>query len=348
MSVGLIALGSNQGDRRATLEAAVAQMARHPQITVAAVSGWRETTPIGGPVGQPRFLNGAVRIDTSLEPRGLLSFLQQVETDWGRCREEPWGPRTLDLDLLLYDFQVLDEPGLVVPHPRMAWRRFVLEPAAEVAGAMVHPMIGWTVAQLLDHLNTARPYVAVTGPIGVGKTHLAQRLAVATPNSRLVLEQPDWDRLDAFYADPSGLGLATELEFLEHRSRLLAGGGPDWSESHWAVSDFWFDQSAAFARAWLPKSQQPAFFERFEALRGTVVAPKLIVRLDATPGELLSRVRRRGRSCERRLTEDQLDRIRRSVREETERRGLGPVLRADAGDPESVFQQALAALRAME
>ncbi|MEN6557046.1 MAG: 2-amino-4-hydroxy-6-hydroxymethyldihydropteridine diphosphokinase [Thermoguttaceae bacterium] len=346
MPVCLIALGSNQGDRQATLEAAVARVVRHPHVTGSAVSRWYETTPIGGPAGQPRYLNGAMRIDTSLDPRGLLLFLQQVETDLGRQREESWGPRTLDLDLLLFGDRVLAEPGLVVPHPRMAWRRFVLEPAAEVAGAMVHPTIGWTVAQLLDHLNTAQPYVAVTGPIGVGKTHLAQRLAAAMSNSRLVLEQPDWDRLDAFYADPSGLGLAMELEFLEHRARLL--GDLDRSDSRWAISDFWFDQSKAFARTWLPKSQQPAFFERFEILRGAVVAPKLIVQLDAAPRELLSRVRRRGRSCERRLTEDQLNRIRCAIREETEPCGVGPVLRADNGDPTAVFQQVLAALRAMD
>ena len=115
----------------------------------------------------------------------------------------------------------LSTPTLVLPHPRMAWRRFVLEPAAEVAGAMLHPTIRWTIARLLEHLNSARPYVAITGPIAAGKTQLAERLAAAI-SARLLVEQPDWARLDAFYADPAGHGWQTELEFLRQRARLLA------------------------------------------------------------------------------------------------------------------------------
>ncbi len=147
MPVCLIGLGSNEGNRQATLDAAVAELARQPQITIAAVSSWCETAPIGGPPQQARFLNGALRAETSLEPHALLSCLQRIENRLGRQRAERWGPRTIDLDLLLYDKLVLDTPSLVLPHPRMAWRRFVLKPAAEVAGAMLHPTIGWTVAR---------------------------------------------------------------------------------------------------------------------------------------------------------------------------------------------------------
>ena len=136
------------------------RLVAQPQIAVAAVSCWRETAPVGGPPGQPPFLNGALLAETSLAPHDLLAALQQIENDLGRRRAERWGPRTIDLDLLLYDELVLDTPSLTLPHPRMAWRRFVLEPAAEVAGAMLHPTIGWTIARLLEHLNTARPYVA--------------------------------------------------------------------------------------------------------------------------------------------------------------------------------------------
>ena len=291
--------------------------------------------PIGGPPDKQRFLNGALRAETSLGPHELLACLQQIENRLGRQRAERWGPRTIDLDLLLYDELVLDTPSLVLPHPRMAWRRFVLEPAAEVAGAMLHPTIGWTIARLLEHLNSAPPYVAITGPIAAGKTHLAERLAAAI-SARLIAEQPDWDRLDAFYADPAGHGWQTELEFLGQRARLLDGTRRrTWirglSPLQWTVSDFWFDQSAAFARAWLPEEQLPAFLEQYEQLRRKVVRPKLIVLLDAPADELLARVRRRGRACERRLTAGQLERIRQAVREQAAGRTLGPVLHA-AGD----------------
>jgi deoxyadenosine/deoxycytidine kinase len=241
----------------------------------------------------------------------------------------------------------------------MAWRRFVLEPAAEVAGAMLHPTICWTVARLLEHLNSVRPYVAITGPIAAGKTHLAERL-VAAISARPIVEQPDWALLDAFYADPAGRAWQTELEFLRHRARLLEdcfvaqppSAVPDLHSRGrlchtWAVSDFWFDQSAAFARAWLPEEQLSAFLEQYEQLRREVMQPKLIVLLDAPAEELTARVGRRGRACERRLTQEQLEHIRQAVREQAARPGLGPVLRA-AGDGEVVFAEVLAAVRGME
>ena len=185
-----------------------ARLAAHPQIHVTAVSSWRETASVGGRLGQPTFLNGALTAETTLPPQDLLALLQQIERDLGRSPGERWGPRPIDLDLLLYDEATLNTPLLELPHPRMAWRRFVIEPAAEVAGAMVHPTTGWTVARLLEHLNTAASYVAITGGIAAGKSHLARRLAEALP-ARLIAEEPDWPRLDAFYADPAGQGWPT-------------------------------------------------------------------------------------------------------------------------------------------
>ena len=350
MPVCLIGLGSNQGDRQAILDAAVTELDRNPQITIAAKSAWCETDPIGGPSGQSRFLNGALKAETSLEPSKLLACLQQIENRLGRRRRERWAARTVDLDLLLYDALVLNSPSLVLPHPRMAWRRFVLEPAAEVAGAMLHPTTRWTVAQLLEHLNSTPPYVAVTGPIAAGKTQLAERLAQAIP-ARLIAEQPDWTALETFYADPTGHAWQIELGFLDQRARLLEkikGDSPPLPPHRWTVSDFWFDQSAAFARAWLPKEQLPVFIECYEQLRRKVTRPKLIVLLDAPAGELLARVHRRGRACERPLTEEQLDRIRQTVREQADQPESGPVLHAAGDDAEAVFTEVLAAVRGME
>lgn len=346
MPLCLIGLGSNQGDRRAILESAVAELERQPRIAVAAASAWRETAPVGGPPGQSPFLNGALRVETSLGPHELLACLRRIEDGLGRRRDERWAARTIDLDLLLYDELVLDTPSLTLPHPRMAWRRFVLEPAAEVAGAMLHPVIRWTIARLLEHLSSTHRYVAVTGPIAAGKTQLAQRLANAI-SARLLLEEPDWVALDAFYADPDGRGWQMELAFLRQRANLLAANAMDESTARWTVSDFWFDQSAAFARAWLSQRQLPAFLEQCEQLRPAAAPPRLIVLLDSPADELLARVHRRGRECERRLTEEQLERIRQAVREQAGQPGLGPVLRV-GGDPQAVFAEVLAAVRGME
>jgi len=114
------------------------------------------------------------------------------------------------------------------------------------------------------------------------------------------------------------------------------------------VSDFWFDQSAAFARAWLPAEQLAAFDRQYEQSRPKVLRPKLIVLLDAPANELLSRVRRRGRDCERRITEASLERIRQEVRTQAGLPDLGPVLRIDNDDSEAAFGEVLAAVRGME
>jgi len=134
-----VALGANLGDRERTLRAAVDALAAEDGIEVVAVSTLRETEPVG--VGeQPRFLNGAAELETTLTSRELLARLLAVEQRFGRIRiSGEHGPRTLDLDLLLYGDEVIDEPGLAVPHPRLHERSFVLEPLAELAPGLVVP-----------------------------------------------------------------------------------------------------------------------------------------------------------------------------------------------------------------
>jgi 2-amino-4-hydroxy-6-hydroxymethyldihydropteridine diphosphokinase len=146
-----VGLGSNLGDREATLEEAIALLRAHPEIEVAAVSALHETEP-WGPVEQPRYLNGAVAIDTRLQPRELLGVLLDVERRLGRVRVERFGPRTIDLDLLLYGDAVLDEPGLEVPHPRLHERAFALEPLRELDPQLVVPGRG-PVTRLLAELE---------------------------------------------------------------------------------------------------------------------------------------------------------------------------------------------------
>jgi 2-amino-4-hydroxy-6-hydroxymethyldihydropteridine diphosphokinase len=131
-----VGLGANLGDRERTLRAAVEALAANHQIEVLAVSSLRETDPVGPVPDQPRFLNGAIALETSLSARELLTVLLRTEAEFGRTREgPPGGPRTLDLDLLVYGEAKIDEPGLQVPHPRLHERTFVLEPLRE---------LGWT------------------------------------------------------------------------------------------------------------------------------------------------------------------------------------------------------------
>ena len=139
MTRAYVGLGANIGDREETLRAAVGALGAEEGIEVVAVSTLRETEPVG--VGrQPRFLNGAVALDTTLSARELLDRLLAVEQRFGRVRVAgEHGPRTLDLDLLLYGDETIDEPGLTIPHPRLHERRFVLEPLAELAPGLLVP-----------------------------------------------------------------------------------------------------------------------------------------------------------------------------------------------------------------
>jgi 2-amino-4-hydroxy-6-hydroxymethyldihydropteridine diphosphokinase len=135
-------LGANLGPREETLRHAIRLLDEAQGVDVVATSSLRETDPVGV-LEQPRFLNGAAAVDTELAPRELLSVLLEVERRLGRVRDGArWGPRTIDLDLLLYGDETIDEPGLRVPHPRLAERRFVLEPLAELDPQLVVPRSG--------------------------------------------------------------------------------------------------------------------------------------------------------------------------------------------------------------
>ena len=148
----LLALGSNLGNRSRNLRQACQKIDQLPETKLLARSRWHETAPIGGPGDQQHFLNGAVVVQTPLEPLQLAKHLLSVESDLGRLREVRWDARIIDIDLLLYDDRRITLASLTLPHPRMLFRRFVLEPAVEVAGSWYHPVAGSTLAQLLRHL----------------------------------------------------------------------------------------------------------------------------------------------------------------------------------------------------
>lgn len=151
MTRAYVAVGSNLGDRERTIRDALAALDAEAGVDVVAVSTLIETEPVGL-LGQPRFLNGAVAIDTSLAPRALLELLLAVERRFGREREgvPAHGPRTLDLDLLLVEAAEIDEPGLRIPHPRLHERRFVLEPLAELDPSLEVPGKGEVRALLAE------------------------------------------------------------------------------------------------------------------------------------------------------------------------------------------------------
>lgn len=325
MHHALIGLGANLGDRAQTLEAARARLDGSVG-RVAACSRWHETEPVGGPGGQQPFLNGALTLETSLSAAEVLAALKDLETQLGRRPAERWAARAVDLDLLLFDELELETPELTLPHPRMAYRRFVLEPAAQIAAEMRHPPTGWTVGQLFQHLQQAAPYLAFGGLPGVGKTRLARRLA-ERGGGRLLL-------------DPVPAG--SEVEAIARRAALLDCHGwardvcDGWPRDVWSISDFWFDQSLAWSAAQTDAAQRAAIENAWRKERRGTMPPKLLALLE--PGSTTGAAR----SIDAQMAE----RYRRAIGELVQRPDQ-PVIRLSADQPDEAEVELLAAMHAM-
>ena len=151
--IAYVALGSNLGNRDQNLREALTRLNEIPGIRVTCVSSFLDNPAVGGPEHSPPFLNAIAEVQTRLPAAQLLESLLNVEQKLGRERREKWGPRTIDLDLILYGDQIIKSPGLAVPHPLMHERRFVLGPLAKIAPNREHPVLKQSIQQLLDGLQ---------------------------------------------------------------------------------------------------------------------------------------------------------------------------------------------------
>jgi len=276
MTTSLIAFGANLGNRAESLEQACLELSAHEEITVVARSQHYQTSPIGGPAGQEDFLNAAILVDTSLSPQQLLARLQEIEIQLGRRRQQRWDQRPIDLDLLLYDTLTREDDQLQIPHPHMAFRRFVLEPAVEIAPTLVHPTSGWTIQQLHAHLDRAKNYLALVGPAGSGKTDIA-RAVCEQLGGYLALTStlpPTHDKPEVAEEQL----IEQRLQELETVSQQIEGATE--ATRMFAISDFWLNQSFAYLQEQLDPAAQEHFLAAWETTVSQALQPKLRILLE--------------------------------------------------------------------
>jgi 2-amino-4-hydroxy-6-hydroxymethyldihydropteridine diphosphokinase len=283
----LVGCGSNVGGRRDFLDRAMELLRFMPGVKVVGVSRYRDTRPIGGPPGQDRFLNGACLLETDLPPHDVLGMLAAVENTLHRERAERWGPRTVDLDLLLYDDLVLESESLTLPHPRMATRRFVLEPCVEIAPEVVHPVAACSLDRLLESISASHPHVAVAGIPGSGAAEIAAAVADATM-ARL-LRGPAGFPLPA---DPADERLWEDL--------LVAAAAPlapaRWPrDAHGAIADFWLPSLVLEAREHLAEAPLRRFEARCVRTAADMVPPHVVLLLRVSPAAIEERLAFRDR-----------------------------------------------------
>lgn len=343
MAECLIALGSNLGDRSATLAAAADKLRDWPQIELLAISRWHPTAPIGGPAGQGEFLNGALRLATTLSPRALMNVLQQLQLELGRQEHQRWDARTIDLDLLLYDDLVLRDEQLEIPHPRMPFRRFVLAPAVEIAADMVHPTTGWTLDRLVRHLDQTPPYVAVTGSdlparqaiAGQAQRQLGAQLIASAPPVDEELENQTTHLPTSIPTGCPGLAPAVAIQFLQQRATLLAEPArwsPGSSSATRWISDFWLAESLAWgAYDYGDDARFQSLLTAYEQLAPRVATPRFVVLVE--PAKTSSPAQQ---TCFR------------AFERRAEQADSGPVLRVKADELEWAVTQTVAAFQSTQ
>ncbi|NBP80448.1 2-amino-4-hydroxy-6-hydroxymethyldihydropteridine diphosphokinase [bacterium] len=256
----LVGCGSNLGARRDLLERAVELLRFMPGVNVLQTSHFRESKAVGGPVDQPAFLNGACLLETDLPPQDLLDALQAVENTLERQRDIRWGPRTIDLDLLLYDTLELDDESLTVPHPRMSTRRFVLEPCVEIAPDFLHPCTGYSLRELLDNISLTRHRI----------THGCTTLA------HILMQSQQATRQQAFLAAASVW------------QELLTSGEREESTTH--VADFWIGTLAAVAARHSTDIEHSLALD-VQSRAALFEPPHVLIMLHVSPDALRERIR---------------------------------------------------------
>ncbi|GGG90791.1 2-amino-4-hydroxy-6-hydroxymethyldihydropteridine diphosphokinase [Polaribacter pacificus] len=322
-----LSLGSNQGNRLENLQKAILLLSERIGAVLKIADVYQ--TPALGFEGA-NFLNTCVKISTYLPPETLMSTLLDIELELGRIRaSNNYSNRTIDLDILLFDDEVIFSKDLIVPHPRMLDRRFVLYPLADIASTVKHPISKTFISKALEQCSDAseitkisetltRPipltekysYIAIEGNIGAGKTTLAKMISDEF-NAKMVLERfADNPFLPKFYEDKERYAFPLEMSFLADRYQQLTDDLAQFDLfKSLIVSDYYIFKSLIFAQVTLGKEEYNLYRRMFDLMYKEITKPDLYVYLYQNTDRLIENIQKRGRDYEQSISKDYLDKI---------------------------------------
>ena len=301
-----ISLGSNLGERKNYIDKALHKLRETVNTAVGQVSEIIETKPLGD-ASQQSFLNCVTEIKTDLSAGQLHQQLIRIENALGRERKVKWGPRTIDLDLLLFGDEKINSDALIVPHPQMHLRSFVLGGLGQLNPKLLHPVLGETIEVLASRLNGCdyvpptdkTQLISIAGNIGAGKTTVARKLAAAL-SCEAIFERYDTNPfLAKVYAGNKDLALDSQLYFLTSRVEqlnpaVLNKGRP-------VITDYVFQKELIYAKLLLSDEQRKLYLKIYEQLSPAVVAPAVLLYLADSPEVCLERIHRRNRPYEQQI-----------------------------------------------
>ena len=325
-----IALGSNKGNKLQYLQDAIDAIFEKIG-TVHKISKVYETPAIG--FEGDDFYNACIRVETEIKPKKLLKTLKQIESDLGRSikKSDTYESREIDLDILFYEDEILEDPVLVIPHPNLHKRKFVLQPLFDIAKDLTHPILNQSIAELLEHCEDGAEieaikiwlknpkknfdfgnynFIAIEGNIGAGKTSLANKIAQDF-NAKLILERfADNPFLPKFYKEPERYAFTLEMSFLADRYQQISD---DLSQldlfKDFMVSDYDVHKSLIFSKVTLAEDEFILYRKLFYQVYKDIARPDLYVYLYQNTQRLQANIKKRGRKYESDIQDDYLEKI---------------------------------------
>ena len=349
MDKAYISLGSNEGQRLKNLQEAVVQIQK--QVGVLTDLSSLYETPAWGFEG-PDFLNACIGVQTDFLPSELLQKLLKIERKMGRLRTSETGykSRNIDLDLLFFEDHVIENDDLILPHPRLELRNFILYPMCEIAPDFVHPRLGKDMAHLLNFCgDTSHPsqlplsqwssdiffedqLLVFEGNIGVGKTSLTQKIARDFKVPSLLENFSSNPYLKKFYEQPDRFALSLENYFLEDRFRQFDNFIKESTSQKMSVADHSLFKSLVFAKINLSTKDFQDFKANYERLSAQLVFKQKVIFLHQPLEKLMKQIKSRGRTYEQNITRDYLEKIEEGYQNFQEEHWSTPFNRIDLND----------------